>query len=109
MARSGLTCGAVTGAVIAIGAALGRDGAEEDREPAYDAARRLVAGFQSQFGTTSCRDLTGIDLTTPEGRQAWIDRGLEEKCAEMVGWAVEEVLRLSPPRRPSGPGPSNAG
>lgn len=93
--RSGLTCGALVGAAMAIGVRLGRLSAAGDREPSYDAARHLVSGFQERFGSTGCRELTGIDLTTPRGRQSWADQGMQQTCGRFVEWAVGEVCRIT--------------
>lgn len=93
-ARAGLTCGAVMGAVMAIGIRLGRSNGEEDKEPSYAATQKFMSEFAERFGATSCRDLTGLDLSTEQGRQAWDDQGWQGKCAEFVEWAVRETDRV---------------
>jgi len=63
----GSVCGAVSGAMIAIGLTHGRDEPWQPRDQVYDLARKVYRGFQEEMGSTTCRDLTGLDLTTPEG------------------------------------------
>jgi len=55
--RSEDICGALAGGVLAIGAALGRTSAQEDRLKSYEAAARLQQAFQSRLGSTCCKVL----------------------------------------------------
>ena len=70
MGRLQETCGAVTGAFMALGLAKGfsdpSDAATRDRLLAETKA--LAAAFKAEFGSLSCRDLLGCDLNTPEGQ-----------------------------------------
>jgi C_GCAxxG_C_C family probable redox protein len=70
MGRLQETCGALTGAFMALGLAKGftdpADQATRDRLLAETKA--LAAGFKAEFGSLSCRDLLGCDLNTPEGQ-----------------------------------------
>lgn len=94
MARTGGTCGAVTGAVLALNLLLGRNHAEGDKEDNYEAVQKLIAGFRSRFGDISCPGLTGVDLGTEEGRIEFDARNLHVKCREFVGEATRMVLNL---------------
>lgn len=52
-------CGAVTGALMAIGVRLGREEGG-DRTAAYDAARKYLDWFENSFGSRDCADLIGM-------------------------------------------------
>jgi C_GCAxxG_C_C family probable redox protein len=68
IARSGETCGAVSGALMAIGLKDGfsvPDPAAKER--IYKLGQQFMARFAAQHGSTRCRDLLGCDLSTPEG------------------------------------------
>ena len=68
IARTGETCGAVTGALMAIGL---KDGfAAPDpaaKERIYALGLQLLTRFAALHGSTRCRELLGCDLSTPEG------------------------------------------
>jgi C_GCAxxG_C_C family probable redox protein len=92
MARMGETCGAVTGALMAIGLKYGKVEAEDDeaRERTYELARDFVTRFMDRRGSTVCRELLGYNLGIPEERKAAHDRGLfDTVCPELVRDAVE--------------------
>ena len=89
MGRTCGTCGALTGAILGIGLALGRSAAGESVEPAYKAVRRLIAEFEEEFGARDCHLLLGCDLGTPEGQAVFREKGLRDRCAEFTGKAAE--------------------
>ena len=99
MGRTGGTCGALTGAFMALGIAFGMT--ETGDQPAKERTYALVAEcsrrFRERTGALSCRDLLGLDLGTPEGRQTAKDRNLfATQCAGYITTAagiVEELLR----------------
>lgn len=100
MARMGETCGAVTGALMAIGLKHGNmtDWRAEDlqKEKAYGIANEFAGRFKSINGTTLCRELLGCDLSTPEGRKAANEGDLfKTLCPKFVRDAaaiLEEIL-----------------
>lgn len=94
MARTCGTCGALSGAILGIGLALGRSRADESVDPAYRAVRRLVAEFEEEFGARDCHLLLGCDLGTPEGQTVFREKGLRERCAEYSGRAAEMATRI---------------
>jgi C_GCAxxG_C_C family probable redox protein len=71
MGHRGDTCGAVTGAFMAIGLKHSRLRAddEETRDRAYALVNRFVEEFQARHGSIVCRELLGYDLSTPEGER----------------------------------------
>jgi len=95
MARMGETCGAVTGAFMAIGLARGNDrpGDRETKEKTYDLAREFVRRFRERNGSIVCRELLGCDIGTPEGHARAKERGLfDTVCSKLVRDSVE-ILR----------------
>jgi C_GCAxxG_C_C family probable redox protein len=99
MARKQEVCGAVSGAIMAIGLKHGQ--AREDdkaaKEAAYRLSRVLMDRFQAEFGSCLCRDLLpGVDLATDAGHQRYKAEGWSEKvCRPCVRFAVrvlEEIL-----------------
>lgn len=70
-AREGV-CGAVSGAVAALGLIHGREHPPEgDRLWTYEVCRDFVSRFQTAFGATVCRDLVGdlLRQTTAEAEE----------------------------------------
>src|SRR4030042_3090377 len=67
MARSGEVCGAVVGALMCIGIKHGRDEVGRPEDKAHGLAGDFLRAFREEMGSIECRELTGIDLSTPEG------------------------------------------
>ena len=69
MARTGGTCGAVTGALMVIGLkhAKTRKDDDDSRELAYAMAQDLMDAFRERNGSLLCREILGADVSTPEG------------------------------------------
>lgn len=86
------TCGAVTGALMAIGLKYGKgeNGTAEDKERAYDFSRHLLTEFKQVHGSTCCRTLMdNLDMSTPEGMAEIRKRDLFQlKCANHVRTAI---------------------
>jgi C_GCAxxG_C_C family probable redox protein len=95
----GEICGALNGAVLALGV---RDVALAERglEPPADTADQLKAmlrDFTEAFGGRRCLDLTGYDLTTPDGMAAFRMSDIHSRCADYVAWAIDRVEPLLAP------------
>jgi C_GCAxxG_C_C family probable redox protein len=95
MGRMGETCGAVTGALMALGVRHGQGMATDPahaRGPLYERAAALAAAFRERHGSLACRELTGCDLRTPEGQAKFSAGDLHHKlCNKLVASAVELV------------------
>ncbi len=102
IARQGRVCGAVTGALMAIGLHAGsaRPDDTDTKEAAYEKIRTLMARFAAEHGTTECRQLTGFDLSTPEGYAAATEAAVfTRQCPAYVRTAAmlaAEVLGRPP-------------
>ncbi|HUU36662.1 MAG TPA: C-GCAxxG-C-C family protein [Candidatus Desulfaltia sp.] len=98
LARMGLTCGAVAGALMIIGLKYGRTRPEDEeaREKTYRLVHEFYRRFQDIHGSTVCRELIGVDLNTPEGHKQGEERGVfTHLCPRFVSDAVtilEQIL-----------------
>lgn len=98
MARCASTCGAVTGALMAIGLAYGRTRIEDEaaRENTYGAARTFLERFRQEHGSDLCRELLGVDVGSLEGREAAAKAGLfQTRCPAFVRSAAKIVSSLT--------------
>lgn len=96
--RAQEVCGAVSGAVMAIGLKHGRgEGEEKSRtEDTYRRTREFIAHFKQRHGSIQCRELIDCDLQTPEGQQSFKDRDLlHTTCARCVRTAADWVASAS--------------
>jgi C_GCAxxG_C_C family probable redox protein len=84
-------CGALSGAILAIGLVMGRDSAEGSIEPAYSQVRSLIASFRERHGSTSCPELIECDLSTKEGQQVFEQEHRIERCRGYV----EDAARIA--------------
>ena len=98
--NTGAVCGAVIGAVMAIGLRLGR--ADLGRADTMDEGLRRLAvaqefrhRFETEMGTINCRELTGADLSTEEGREQYMSSDIPMTvCFPAVGIAYRLVVNL---------------
>ena len=93
----GKTCGAVIGAVMALGMILGEE--EKDpvnvKEKAYEYTPQLLRQFRKIHGTTICSELLEIDMMNPEERKKASDTNLfYEVCPKFLESAVRIILEL---------------
>lgn len=69
--RTGQTCGAVSGALMALGLKYGMvEASPEAKDRMYNIAQEFLKRFSELHGTVQCRELLRADLTTVEGRAA---------------------------------------
>ena len=67
IAQQGDTCGAVSGALMALGLRYGRMRAEDRQaqETAYGKAKELLRRFAERHGAVTCRELLECDVRVP--------------------------------------------
>jgi len=94
MGRMSGTCGALTGAIMGIGLALGRSAANQSVQPSYAATQRLIREFEQEFGARDCHVLLGCDLNTAAGQTMFRESRLGERCARYTGKAAEIAARI---------------
>jgi C_GCAxxG_C_C family probable redox protein len=92
------TCGAVTGALMAIGLKYGKGemGTNEDKVHAYDLSKQFIAEFKKKHQPICCRELLdGINMSTPEGMARIMELDyFRIRCANYVKDAVEIVENI---------------
>jgi C_GCAxxG_C_C family probable redox protein len=98
MAGMADTCGAVTGAFMAIGLKYGKTKLddEEAKKKTYSLVAEFVERFKARHSSIVCRELLGCDISTPEGKRTFEDNKLKDaKCRKFVQDAaeiLEEIL-----------------
>lgn len=100
MARMGEVCGAVTGALMAIGLKHGNMTDWRADDPQKEKVYRLSVDFADKFKSLNksvrCKELLGCDLSTAEGRKAASDGNLfQTLCPNFVRDAatiLDEIL-----------------
>ena len=92
---TGSVCGALVGAVMAIGLKHGRRDSSEKDARAYGLTQKLRRRFEAEMGTVECRALTGMDLSTQEGVKRFYGSDVPRKvCMPAVGAAYTAVMEL---------------
>lgn len=100
MGRMSLTCGAVTGAFMALGLKEGFFSCEdkESKEKIYRRIREFGDAFSAIHGSIGCRELLGFDISTPGGYQGARDSGVfRTLCPRFVQSAVDIVEKMLAP------------
>lgn len=93
----GEVCGAVSGAVLAIGLLYG----EEQDEAVTHLTEQFVKRFREENGALRCIDIvgfnisaveSGIDLSSVMGIVTFLARGGKRHCSKIVSSAVQVLL-----------------
>lgn len=98
MGRQQMTCGAVTGALMALGLKYGK-GLNDDEGKKKDTYARTTE-FCNQFtklhGTLNCRELlSGLDLNNPDDYKRIVDQGMfTTHCEKYVTTAVSIMDKI---------------
>lgn len=92
----GEMCGAVEGAVLALGM---RDYYAPAEHPAIDpgekdALQSLIRDFREQFGSATCRGLTDHDISTKEGYDLFKADPIAQRCDDYVAWVCDRLRTL---------------
>jgi C_GCAxxG_C_C family probable redox protein len=91
IARTGGICGAVSGAVMAISIFYGRNLPDESVDNNYIPVQKIIEMFENKFGSTNCKQLTGCNLGTEEGRKLFFSTKIIEQCR----YYTEEATRMA--------------
>ncbi len=97
MARSGRTCGAVTGAYMVLGLkhGMGLSKDTEAKEKTYNIINEFSRQFQENNGSLICKEIIGCDINTPEGMDYFNKHELlGKKCYQCVKNAAEILEEL---------------
>jgi C_GCAxxG_C_C family probable redox protein len=96
MSRQGSVCGAVAGAVMALGLKYGRVRPTQSRTPTYRRVQALCRRFERKFGSIYCRDLIGHDMSSARALARAMKSGvLATRCPEFVAEAVKLYFDLA--------------
>ena len=86
MGLQGHICGAVAAAALVLSLAFAN--AIEDyptrKTAVFAAVGRLCMELEKRFGSIQCRQMCGLDLTTPEGLNQLVESVKARKCAGFV-------------------------
>jgi len=82
----GKTCGVITGCAMVLSLAIAQKEKEYPKKKmaTLQAVGRIYSAFKEQVGSTECRTLCGLDLTTPEGRKMLQESVKEQTCTKFV-------------------------
>jgi C_GCAxxG_C_C family probable redox protein len=101
MGRKGSVCGALTGALMALGLVYGRSKPTDDKEKIYGLTRALYDGFTKKFGSPLCSELIDCDLSTADGREKYHKLNVRElKCRDYVSFCGETLAEMLRPAMP---------
>lgn len=97
MGHMARTCGAVTGAVLVLGLAKDNQDEGEARKVSHSCVQDLFRRFEALHGTTECKELLGVDMSTEEGLKKVQEEKLVRKvCPRFVrdtAGILDELLR----------------
>ncbi len=94
MARTCGPCGALSGAVIGISLALGRESKNDTVAATYEATQELVEEFESEFGAKDCHKLLGCDIGTEKGMAHFRSQNLRSNCRGYTRKAAEIAVKI---------------
>jgi C_GCAxxG_C_C family probable redox protein len=94
ISRTGGMCGAVSGAIIGINLAVGRNSPTDSIELSYTLTQELISRFERQYDSVNCRQLIGCDLATEEGQRYFMEKNLMEQCLQYAGEATSIAVLL---------------
>jgi len=93
--NTGAVCGAVAGAVMAIGLIKDRGKTMEQMMSVLGTAAKFRRRFESEMETISCRELTGLDLTEAEDIKQLMNSDIPQTvCFPAVAAAHRLVVDL---------------
>ena len=93
--NTGAVCGAVAGAVMAIGLKKGRADTMEEGLRTLAVAQEFRRRFEAEMETINCRELTGADLSTEEGIEQFMSSDIPMTvCFPAVGVAYRLAVDL---------------
>ncbi len=98
VAHEGNVCGAVSGAIAALGVLNSKKFTDvvEHKEATYALAEELIRRFKDTHGSILCNDLTGIKMADLKARNKAMQEGtFEQVCPSYVESAVRIALEIS--------------
>jgi len=77
-----------------LGIEQGKDNPEDDPTKTWQMVDKFLDAFKQRFRYITCRELTGVDVKTPEGLKKYFENIHDYSCAERVRFAVEKTLEI---------------
>lgn len=96
ISRRGETCGALSGAIMALGIKYGRTTPDNSAKAVlYAMVGELWTAFEQKFEHVTCNELTGCEMLSEEGMNEFKSRNLHNTlCPKFVAWAAEHAMTL---------------
>ena len=91
---SSLTCGIHAAGAMVLGLLIGREKLEGGLDgllPIVVPAQELIKRLNKRLGSSSCRELTGVDFTDMEAAIRFYVAGENRKCFDRVAEGAEEI------------------
>jgi C_GCAxxG_C_C family probable redox protein len=101
VAYSGGICGAISGAAMAVGRlAEQRIGDhKEAKRTARKIIQKVMAEFDTEFGSHDCSGLIEHDISTQEGHDEFIESGIwRDTCMNQLEFSVGRLASLADPQ-----------
>ena len=93
--NTGSVCGAVAGAVMAMSLKIERGDTMDDALRGFAVVQEFRRRFEAEMETTTCRELTGADLSTEEGIEQYMNSDTPlTVCFPAVGLAYQLAVGL---------------
>ena len=93
--NSGSVCGAVSGAVMAIGLIAEEGHTMDEYLQKLSLGNEFRKRFEAEMGSICCRELTGYDLTTSNGIDDFMKSEIPQKiCYPAVGHAFDIAMDM---------------
>ncbi len=93
--NSGSVCGAVSGAVMAMGLLKEHGETMEEMLDRLSTAEQFRCRFEAEMKTINCRELTGLDLTTKQGVEKLVNSDIPQTvCFPAVATAYRLAVEL---------------
>jgi len=90
----GEICGAVSGAVMALGLKKGFYIESDDKghERIVELTKKFMKAFEEKHGSIICKELLGCDISKTENYEKVVEEGVFEKvCRNLIGSSAELV------------------
>jgi C_GCAxxG_C_C family probable redox protein len=89
-----LTCGVHSAGILILGLLIGRQKLEQGMDglfPVVAPAQDLIARLNQRLGSSSCRELSGVDFTNLEEAMRFIATGENHRCFSLVADGAEVI------------------
>ncbi len=92
-----MVCGIHTAGLMVLGMLVGRERLELGLDgllPIITPAQDLLKRLDKRTGSSSCKELTGVDFTDPEAAIHFVVTNGIEKCFDRIADGAEEIARF---------------